>query len=222
MFKKLKWIIYTKPFIAVVYVLVKLYIATFRSKTLNIEAIQPLLDQGKKIIFVGWHQQFFTAINHFGMYRDYEPILMISQSRDGELISNVAHWEGWTTARGSSTRGGKNALAQIIDHLKTRQLAAHILDGPQGPIGRVKPGAVKLAQETGALVIPCHYKAENAWYFNSWDQFMVPKPFSKTMLVYGEPLEIEKTDTPQAFETQRLKIEDALLDKLILKHPVRQ
>ena len=90
---------------------------------------------------------------------------MISQSRDGDLISGVANKTGWHTPRGSSSRGGKKAMVAMIEHLLTYKFGCHILDGPRGPIGKVKSGVIKMAQEVDALVVPFYVSADNAWFW---------------------------------------------------------
>ena len=107
MLKKLKFLIYTKPFIFFAYYFIRIYSLTFRLQVVNEKKWQSLLKQGKTILLCTWHQQFFSAIRHFKTYSKFNPGLMISQSRDGDLISGVANKTGWHTPRGSSSRGEK-------------------------------------------------------------------------------------------------------------------
>ena len=222
MLGKLKWIIYTKAFSSFIYYFLMIYLITLRLKTRNSNNVIALLEKGETLLLCGWHQQFFSAIRNFKGYARYNPALMISRSRDGELISRVAHRVGWKTARGSSSKGGRTAMNAMIAHLKSNQLAAHILDGPQGPIGKVKPGAIKIAQESGALIVPFYVVAENAWYFKSWDQFMLPKPFSKVTLCYGNEIEVAPCDSSEEFEQQIQRLEETMKDWLVLRYPVRK
>ena len=104
--KKLKWLIYTRPFIGFVYYFIQLYSLTLRFRVENEQKWQHLLRQGTPILLCGWHQQFFSAIRYFKTYSKFNPGLMISQSKDGDLISGVANRTGWHTPRGSSSRGG--------------------------------------------------------------------------------------------------------------------
>ena len=139
---------------------------------------------------------------------------MISQSRDGDLISGVANRVGWHTPRGSSSRGGKEAMTAMISHLKEYGFGAHILDGPTGPMGKVKSGVIKMARETGAIVVPFYARADHAWFFNSWDRFMLPKPFSRVWIRFGEGIRFEDDGTDQEFEKQRLLLEKTMLPEL--------
>ncbi len=104
----------------------------------------------------------------------------------------------------------------MIDHLKTYRLGAHLLDGPTGPIGRVKAGAIKIALEAGAVVIPLYSSADKAWFFNSWDKFMLPKPFSRVCITYGREIRLEASDNADDFERHRLYLENAMRPRLFL------
>jgi lysophospholipid acyltransferase (LPLAT)-like uncharacterized protein len=216
MFKKLKFIIYTRPFILFVYYFIRIYSMTFKLRVENEGHWQMLRRQGTPVLLCAWHQQFFPAIHHFKIYSKYNPGLMISQSKDGDLISGVANRIGWHTPRGSSSRGGKQAMDRMIDHLKTYGFGAHILDGPTGPIGRVKAGAIKMALEANAVMIPLYTSADQAWFFNSWDKFMLPKPFSRVCITFGREIRFETADNGDDFENHRLYLENAMRPRLIL------
>ncbi|GAB6145349.1 lysophospholipid acyltransferase family protein [Desulfocicer niacini] len=217
MLKKLKWIIYTSPFIAFVYYFIRIYSFTFRFHVDNEKQWQQLLDQGTPILLCGWHQQFFSAIRYFKTYSKFNPGLMISRSKDGDLISGVANRTGWHTPRGSSSRGGKQAMDAMIDHLNTHGFGAHILDGPRGPMGIVKPGVIKMAHYTGVKLVPFYIKGDNAWYFKSWDRFMLPRPFSRVTLTFGSPLTfLPKSVDADSFESQRQSLEKTMLPGLVI------
>ncbi len=213
--KKLKWLIYTPPFIGFVYYFIQLYSLTFRFRVKNEKKWQQLLHQETPILLCGWHQQFFSAIRYFKTYSKLNPGLMISRSKDGDLISGVANRTGWHTPRGSSSRGGKQAMDAMIDHLNTHGFGAHILDGPRGPMGIVKPGIIRMAHRTGARLVPFYIHGEDAWYFNSWDRFMLPKPFSKVTLTFGTPLSFLPDSESEAFESQRQCLENTMLPGLV-------
>jgi lysophospholipid acyltransferase (LPLAT)-like uncharacterized protein len=219
MFKKLKFLIYTRPFIIFAYYLVQFYSMTFRLRVVNESNWQKLLGRNRRVLLCAWHQQFFAAIRHFKTYSKFNPGLMISQSRDGDLISGVARRTGWHTPRGSSTRGGKKAMGAMIEHLKTHGFGAHILDGPTGPMGKVKAGVIKMAGEADALVVPVYVQADHAWFFNSWDRFMLPKPFSRVTLTFGREIHFDRDDTPAGFERQRQLLETTMLPHLLLEKP---
>ncbi|PIE60901.1 MAG: hypothetical protein CSA29_06125 [Desulfobacterales bacterium] len=213
MMKRLKCIIYTRPFIVFTYYFIRCYASTFRLKVENERPWMALVNAKKPVLLVTWHQQFFSAIRHFKTYSKYKPGLMISRSKDGDLISGVANRTGWYTPRGSSSRGGKKALDAMIDHINTYKFGGHILDGPRGPIGKVKPGVIKMALETGAAVVPFYTEADDAWFFNSWDRFMLPKPFTRVRIRYADPINFSLKDNV-AFETLRRTLEQEMLPGL--------
>ncbi|MBU0991478.1 MAG: lysophospholipid acyltransferase family protein [Proteobacteria bacterium] len=192
------------------YHFIRLYSSLFRFRVENEKQWLDHYKKGGAVILCVYHQQFVSAIRYFRGYRHYKPGLMISQSRDGEIIAGVAKRTGWVTVRGSSTRGGIAALKMMIDHMKENRLAAHIVDGPQGPAFKVKAGVLRMAHESNAVIVPFYTASDNAWYFKSWDKFMLPKPFSKVILRYGEMIKFDTPETPEEFEAQRKSLEDIM------------
>ena len=193
------------------YRLIRAYSLTFRLTVENEAPWMDYLKSGGTVLLCTWHQQFFSAIRHFRRYRGYSPALMISRSRDGEVIAGIAQRTGWVPVRGSSSRGGKEALGEMIARVKETRLAGHITDGPRGPIGKVKPGLIRLAHATDAVIVPFFVSAQWAWHFRSWDRFMLPKPFSRVTLHFEDMIRLEPAVTEEHFEQQRLSIEQAML-----------
>jgi lysophospholipid acyltransferase (LPLAT)-like uncharacterized protein len=198
-----------------IYRLIRAYSWTFR---LHVENEKPWLDylqDGGRVLLCGWHQQFFSAIGHFKNYASYRPALMISQSKDGDIIAGVAEKSGWLAVRGSSSRGGGRALKEMVGQLQLTGLAAHIVDGPKGPAGIIKAGAVSLARSAGAVVVPIYASSDRAWYFKSWDRFMLPKPFAKVYLRFGEMMDLTTGEGDEAFEDHRLHLQQIMQPGLI-------
>jgi len=205
----------SKVTLALLYHFIRSYSWTFR---LNIENEREWMDhhqRGGAVLLCVWHQQFFSAIRHFKTYESYGPSLMISKSKDGEIIAGVAERSGWNAVRGSSSTDGRLALGAMIENLKRFRLAAHILDGPRGPAGRVKAGAIQLAHTAQAMIVPTYTAADRAWYFKSWDRFMLPKPFAKVTLRFGEMININTLNCRDDFEAQRLELQNTMLPGLI-------
>lgn len=136
-----------------------------------------------------WHETILMSVWY---HRDQDVHVMISASRDGELISTIGRFFGYTAVRGSSSRGGKEATREMVDYLKEGKRCAITPDGPRGPRRLMKPGAVNIARLTGSPVVPFGFAAEHCWRLRSWDQFIIPKPFSRAVFVYGEPIRIPK------------------------------
>jgi len=208
-------ILTSKFFLGFLYRLVRFYSATFRLIVENEDQWLDYLKNGGRVLLCGWHQQFSPAIRYFSKYRPYRPSLMISRSADGEIIAGVAKRTGWHTIRGSSSKGGHEALHEMIRKLKETGLAAHILDGPKGPAGVVKPGAIRIASDADAVIVPFYASADRAWYFNSWDRFMLPKPFARVILRFGKPIRCPRFDTKESFEGQRRLLQDTMRPMLV-------
>ena len=115
---------------------------------------------------------------------------MISQSRDGDFISNIVSLLGWIPVRGSSTRGGKEALVKLKELSLKGYKIGHIVDGPKGPFGEIKPGLLRIAQVSGVPIVPTITSGQKKWIFNSWDRFMIPKPFSRVIIRFGEAIPV--------------------------------
>ncbi|MEJ2655991.1 MAG: hypothetical protein P8012_02195, partial [Desulfobacterales bacterium] len=98
--------------------------------------------------------------------------------------------------------------------LRKNKLAAHIVDGPKGPSGVVKPGVIRLAHAANAVVVPFSVSAKKAWYFNSWDKFLLPKPFSKVTLRFREMIKFERVKDREILERQRMRLEKVMLPAL--------
>ena len=190
--------------------IVKALTATYRIRIINPKDEEWAFHRHRSLIYASWHQRFFPGIK---LFLDRRPIaIMISQSRDGEMIARVARGFGWGPLRGSSTRGGTVAL-RLLRALAARGYNfAHIVDGPKGPFGEVKPGLLYIARMVGKPIVPVIISAENKWIFNSWDRFMVPKPFSRILVRFGDPIDIPPIMDPDAFERTRLLIEQRLAD----------
>ncbi len=217
MARALKKVLNSKVTISLLYRAIRGYSATYRLTVENEQEWMDRMKAGDAIVLCCWHQQFFSAIRYFKGYSHLKPPLMISKSSDGELIAGVASHTGWEPVRGSSSKGGRDALTEMAQKLLERKICAHIVDGPRGPAGKVKAGVIRLAQLGNASIVPFAIRADRAWYFNSWDRFMIPKPFAKVVLRYGGIFPVPSVTTPEEFEDVRLRLEQTMLPGLI--HP---
>lgn len=202
-------------FIGFLYRFIRLYAGTFRLTVENEQDWIAHVENGGSVLLCAWHQQFFAAIRHFRCYRRFNPRIMISRSKDGEMIAGVAQRTGWLPVRGSSSRGGREAMHDVIGGLKRSRLAGHVVDGPRGPAGQVKAGVIRMAHATGAAIVPFYVLAEKAWYFNSWDRFMLPKPFSRVVLRFDTMVNFEPTTDAKLFEAQRRDLETVMRPAII-------
>ena len=210
-----KRLLKSELFISFVYRFIRAYSWTFRLRIENEKEWMAHIHSGGSVLLCAWHQQFFSAIRHFQSYRSYNPSIMISRSNDGAIIAGVAERSGWNTVRGSSSKNGKAALRNVIANLQESRLAAHVVDGPRGPAGKVKAGVIRMAHRTDSVIVPVYASAEKGWFFNSWDRFMLPKPFSKVHIRFGEMIKFNKTDDTAEFEKQRARLEKIMRPGLI-------
>ncbi len=149
--------------------------------------------QGGCILFCSWHQQFFPIMHYFRRYRLPPMPLMISLSRDGDIAAGVAALGGWKPIRGSSSRGARAGFRHLVTELRHVRVGGHIVDGPQGPAGVVKPGVIALARSAGAMIVPIYISADRAWMMQSWDRFLIPQPFARVQVEFGNPVDVAKT-----------------------------
>jgi hypothetical protein len=215
MLKKHRYTLLSKPLHFALYHVIRLYARTYRMTVENETEWLAHLKAGGTVLLCSWHQQFFSAIRHFQSYSPYRPSLMISRSKDGDIIARVAEKSGWHAVRGSSSRGGGSALKEMVDRLRQTRLAGHVVDGPKGPAGVVKAGAISLARATGAVIVPVFTSADRAWYFNSWDRFMIPKPFARVTLHFGRMIHLDGSSCEEDFEGHRAALEAVMRPGLI-------
>jgi lysophospholipid acyltransferase (LPLAT)-like uncharacterized protein len=188
--------------------IVKILSSTYTVKIIGLEIEKKVIKKKQIPIYVSWHQRFFPGIT---LFASRKPItIMISQSRDGELISKIVHRLGWRPVRGSSSRGGRDALREIKTLVHKGYRVGHIVDGPRGPLGVVKPGLILIAQFSEMPIIPTITSAERKWVFNSWDRFMIPKPFSRVIFRFGDEIYVPRDLRGDAFEKKRSSIENTL------------
>lgn len=165
--------------------LVRLIGATLRYRVEDWENFQRWKEQKQPVIYSFWHNQIFYA-THF--WRSRGIVVITSRHFDGEYIARVIRRFGYGAARGSSGKGAIRALLDLKKHLEQGTDVAFTIDGPKGPLYRVKPGPLWLSRKTGAPIVPFHIQPSSFWSLNSWDGFRIPRPFSPTLVKIGRPL----------------------------------
>ena len=197
-------------------VLVNFIWLTCRVKVVGRENMDEVVIKQRTVIPCYWHQQhLFCAwymlqqIKH-GMKVGF----LVSPSVDGEIPAQIVSSRGATVIRGSSTRTGAQALRDMFMIItKDKVSPVTTSDGPTGPIYKFKPGAVMLSQMTKAPMLPIACAAKNAWYFKSWDKFMLPLPFTRVVVAVGEEVYVEKDSDA---EVMQLKMEVAINSLMVL------
>ena len=201
--------------IPVAYYLVRAYLSLIRIRAVNEEMTLQYLKSGRKMIVAIWHQRIIPVVGYARKFSVYAPSAMISQSRDGDIIAGVASLLNFRPVRGSSSRGGKEALADMIADLAENQVAVHALDGPRGPRGIVKPGLIVMAQLSGIPIVPVYISVNRAWVLNSWDLTLIPKPFSTVTVRWDKPISVPEYLNEEVFESTRKQIEQHMKENQI-------
>ena len=195
--------IYILPYIA--YFIVYFISKTLRVEFINKEIIDKLKQQNKNIIYVFWHgQQFLMVYNH----RKSKIAIMTSLSKDGEIQTKILELFGYKCIRGSSSKGGDQALRNMVRAIKAGHDCAFAIDGPRGPIYKAKPGAVFLAKLSSAVILPVSCSVRYSKIFEkAWDKYILPYPFSKAVLIYGNPIIVNREEK---IEEKTIEIENSL------------
>jgi lysophospholipid acyltransferase (LPLAT)-like uncharacterized protein len=148
-------------------------------------AARALMDGGAPCIFAFWHRyQLLMAYEH----RNRGVHVLVSRSKDGELIAQALHLFGFSTARGSSTRGGATAFMSLLEALRNGGRVAVTPDGPKGPLGTVHGGVLELARKSLAPVIPIAWQGTRVKALSSWDRLLIPLPFSRYEVLFDAPV----------------------------------
>ncbi|MEM8793522.1 MAG: lysophospholipid acyltransferase family protein [Pseudomonadota bacterium] len=165
-----------------------------------------------------WHGRLFMSAT-FAPLEKRQTIAMISSNYDGQLITDIVAHFRVPAIRGSSydrikrrAKGGARVYEAARDWLDKGAVVAISPDGPRGPRMRAQPGMARLAIETGCGIIPVAFSSRWGRYFNSWDRFLVPFPFAKGAIIYGDVLMPPKDPTPGEERAYHLAVERALTE----------
>ncbi|HJQ52529.1 MAG TPA: lysophospholipid acyltransferase family protein [Gemmatimonadaceae bacterium] len=168
---------------------------TWRVTVRNAEALEKARRTGKGFVFSLWHGHLLPLLWH---HRGEGVVVLISEHRDGELVARAATALGFGLIRGSTTRGAGRALIAMVRALEAGKEIAITPDGPRGPARKFAPGALVAAQRSDRVILPVGVSADRAWRLGSWDRFMIPKPFARVTIAYGEPEKVLAADSRRA------------------------
>ena len=180
---------------------------TLRWRVEGLVHLEAILASGHQPVMAFWHGRILPATYYF---RRRGIVVITSENFDGEWIARIIERFGYGTARGSTTRGGRKAMLQLVRDMEQGRPAGFTIDGPRGPARIAQPGAIWLARATGNPVLPFHLEAASHWTMNSWDRTQIPKPFSTVALSVGEPLEVPQDADDQELEVRRQELERRL------------
>lgn len=166
-------------------------------------------DKGpRRAVMTCWHSDMYYAL----WTQTGKPIVvMASRSDAGSVAAALVEKIGGMAVRGSSTRGGKEALTQLIDQVRAGRWGIIVADAPRGPIHKSKAGPVVAAQRAGVPILPNAFGYKRKWTFGSWDRAEFPKPFTPVVWMIGEPIWVPENATPEEVELKRQELDAKML-----------
>ena len=180
---------------------------TLRLTVVGREHLEACRSRGRPVLLVFWHNRLLYTCYYL---RRTALTMMISQSRDGDLIARVARCFGIQAVRGSTSRRGGRAVVELARAMRAGRTGGITPDGPRGPRYRLQPGALLAAQRAGAAVIPVSIAFSRRKVFRSWDRFRFPCPGARAVLILGEPLEVPPGARGEALDALAAELEARL------------
>ena len=165
------------------------------------------MEQEEPILVAVWHETAVMLVPKFAAENMHA---LASRSRDGELGARLLKCFGVDCVRGSSSRGGSEALAEMVKVAPNVRALGITIDGPRGPRRKSKPGIVVLSQRTGYRILPVCACATKAWRANSWDRMCIPMPFGKFIYSIGDPIDPPASDSPEDIQAKILEVEEIM------------
>ncbi len=183
--------------------LLKAFAATYRFRYENVRCLKDHLGRGG-VILPFWHNRLIGACVA-PIFRDLDTVVVVSRHKDGEIITGIMRWFRHRAVRGSSGKGGGEALREMEEEVRRGSVVGITPDGPRGPRYVVQPGTAVLCERSRRPVIPFLTFSARRWKFDSWDAFELPQPFSEITLVFGRPIEASGD-----VETTRARVEEEM------------
>ena len=163
-------------------------------------------------LFAVWHNRLLLLPSVFRRFLSPRPAAaLISASHDGDLLAAMVERFGYGTIRGSTSRKAASALLRLTEVFAEGTHLVITPDGPRGPVYQLGQGIIFLAQKCNAAIVPANMEYSSCWRFKSWDRFILPRPFSTVRVILGVPLQIAATPTPEEFENERLRLQEAVM-----------
>lgn len=188
---------------------IRLVRRTGRWNAVNDDLPDRLLGRGQSFIVAFWHQRLMM-MPYTWKHRGAPLQMLISQHRDGELISRAVGHFGIGTVAGSTGKGGSAASRAILKLLKQGQTVGITPDGPRGPCRRVSTGTLHLARLSGAPIVPLAYAVSRRRVLRSWDRFVLPLPFARGVFYWGDPIEVPRDLDAEGLEAKRRALEETM------------
>src|ERR671924_633666 len=184
--------------------LVKAICATLRVQVVRGDIEQRVRAQRRNVIYAFWHGHLLYLMYRYSVSGVY---ILVSQSQDGEVLSRVLQRFGLPAIRGSSSRGGRQSLLELVRRVRAGASAGIAPDGPRGPRHQAQSGIIALARLTEVPIIPVAVEARWKVEFRSWDRFLLPLPGSRVVVAYGEPVVVPPDAEAELMERKRQELE---------------
>ncbi len=197
---------------ALMYVAFSLLLSTLRIEVEGLDEIRERWRRGERVVLTFWHgRQLAMAMAVRTL--EARPCILVSRHRDGEIATRLLRYLGVATARGSTTRGAVTGFRGLLRAYSDGYDLAVVPDGPRGPCYQAKRGVAHLSKATGAIIVPASAAGNRVWRLRSWDRMIIPKPFSRVLVLAGEPVSIDPEADAEAIEEKRVYLE-AVLNEL--------
>ncbi len=180
---------------------------TMKITYVGFEGYRSRIESGSQIILAFWHGRLLMMPYS---YPGRGITILVSQSKDGELVSRTVKGFGIDSVRGSSSKGWFAGVKGLLKSVQAGRDVAITPDGPRGPGGKAQMGAVQIARATGLPIYPVAFGASKVKKFRSWDSFVLPYPFTRGVFICGEPISVAKDSDAGEMEEARKRLEDTL------------
>ena len=183
------------------------FFATLRFEVQGAQHHDALVQAGQPFIYALWHGRLLPLSYY---HRQRGIATLISQSKDGDYLAAFLKSWGYDPVRGSSSRGGMEAVRQLVRMARAGKTLSITPDGPRGPMQKLKPGVLVTAQLAGIPILPMSGTADRAWWPGKWDRFLVPKPFATVKVRYEAPIQIPRTASEAEVQRYGKELEELL------------
>lgn len=205
--------------------IIRLLVSTYRvENVIGGDRIEPFIQEGSVCAPCYWHQHHVvgSTLIRSWVQRGFKACFLVSGSVDGDVPERIARSWGAEVIRGSANQSGALALRDMQRMMKNGYSIVTTADGPRGPKYEFKVGAILMARIAGVPIIPVSCAADRAWYLKRWDDFMIPKPFSRIVLAIGEPYEVPRGVALDDLEAHRLAVQEAVMSLMRESNEVLQ
>jgi lysophospholipid acyltransferase (LPLAT)-like uncharacterized protein len=182
---------------------------TSKKTYIDVPKLWEMTARGENVLGAVWHQDGF--ISPF-CHRGHDILTMVSYSSLGNVLTEIFRKCHFIPVRGGSARGGKEALAEIIEYINTHRgvICGIAVDGSRGPARKVRMGMLWIAQGTGAPIYPTRSWAKRKLFAPTWDKTLIPIPFNHLVFMLGEPMLVPSDADSSMLESLRTELERRL------------